>query len=305
MRFRKFLLAGALGLVASLLAGTALAQTTTSGAIQGSVTDEASGAPMLLVTVVASSPALQGTQSEFTDASGQFFMSNLPPGVYNLLFIYGDAKVKRDNIEVGVGKVTVANAKINTQSTEVITVKERAPTIDAGSTKQGTTIGTDYLKNVPSRVRTWSGVLSAAAGSQADALGTSFSGSTSIENNYVVDGMNVTGVTLGAGFPTQGSQVLSNFIQEIEVITGGYNAEFGRSTGGVVNVVTKTGSNEFHGSVFANVDAFNASVEPLAFLGTALRADSKFPKAIDFGFDLGGPIIKDKLWFYVGFAPVL
>ncbi len=305
MRLRKNLLAGALGLVALLIAGTAGAQTTTAGAIQGTVTDEATGVPMLLVTVVASSPALQGTQSEFTDASGQYFMSNLPPGTYSLLFIYGDAKVKRDNVEVGVGKVTVANAKINTQSTEVITVKEKAPTIDAGSTTQGTTIGTDYIKNVPSRGRTWAGVLQAAAGSQGDAYGVSFSGSTSVENNYVVDGLNTTGVTMGAGFPTQGSQVLNNFIQEIEVITGGYNAEFGRSTGGVVNVVTKTGSNEFHGSVFANVNAFNASIDPVSVVGSPLREVDKLPTQLDFGFDLGGPIIKDKLWFYVGFAPVI
>src|SRR5437870_5507554 len=133
MQLRKTLLAGALSFVALLIAGQANAQTTTAGAIQGTVTDEASGVPMHHVTVVASSPALQGTQSEFTDASGQFFMSNLPSGSYSLLFIYGDAKVKRDNVEVGIGKVTVVNAKINTQSTEVITVKERAPTIDAGS----------------------------------------------------------------------------------------------------------------------------------------------------------------------------
>jgi outer membrane receptor protein involved in Fe transport len=304
MRLRKLISACALSLVA-LLAGTASAQTTTTGAIQGSVTEDASGVPMLLVTVVASSPALQGTQSEFTDAAGQYFMSNLPPGTYSLLFIYGDSKVKRDNVEVGLGKVTVANAKINTQATEVITVHEKAPTIDAGSTKQGTTIQQDYLKNVPNAGRTWAGVLQAAAGSQGDALGTSFSGSTSIENNYVVDGLNTSGVTLGQGFPTQGSQVLNNFISEIEVITGGYNAEFGRSTGGVVNVITKTGSNEFHGSVFANVNAFNAKPDHLAVVGSPLRGESDIPTQTDFGFDLGGPIIKDKLWFYVGFAPVI
>ena len=305
MHLRRILPASALGLVALLCAGKAGAQATTSGAIQGSVTDEATSQPMLLVTVVASSPNLQGTQSEFTDASGQFFMSNLPPGAYSLLFIYGDSKVKRDNVEVGVGKTTVVNAKINTQASEVITVKERAPTIDAGSSKQGTTIEKDYIKNIPNRGRTWAGVLGAAGGAQGDQYGTSFSGSTSIENNYVVDGLNTSGITLGQGFPTQGSQVLNNFIQEIEVITGGYNAEFGRSTGGVVNVVTKTGSNEFHGSVFGNVNAFNANIEPIVTAGNSINLVNDSPVDVDFGFDLGGPIIKDKLWFYVGFAPTI
>jgi outer membrane receptor protein involved in Fe transport len=305
MRLPRILSVGALGLVA-LLASPARAQTTTAGAIQGTVSDEVTRAPILLVTVVASSPALQGTQSEFTDASGSYFMSNLPPGSYSLLFIYGEAKVRRDNIDVGVGKVTMANANINTQAPEMITITQRAPIIDSGSSKQGVTVGPDYLKNVPSRARTWSGALTAAAGSQADStIGVGFSGSGGLENNYVVDGLNTTGVTMGQGFPTQGSQVLNNFIQEIEVITGGYNAEFGRSTGGVVNVVTKTGSNELHGSVFANVNPINARIEPIATIGSALRRIDDYPTTLDFGFDLGGPILKDKLWFYVGFAPVI
>jgi hypothetical protein len=303
MRLKRIISLGALSL-ALLVATTASAQVQT-GSIQGTVTDETTGVPMLLVTVVASSPALQGTQSEFTDDSGQYFMSNIPTGRYSLLFIYGDAKVKRENVDVGVGKTTVVNAKINTQSTgEVITIKEKAPTIDAGSTKQGTTLNQDYMKNIPGG-RTWQGILGAAAGSQGDQYGTSFSGSTSVENSYVVDGINTSGVTLGAGTPTLGASVINNFIQEIEVITGGYNAEFGRSTGGVVNVVTKTGSNEFHGSVFANVQALHAAVDPVVEQGVAQRVTFDPRDTVDFGFELGGPIIKDRLWFYVGFAPQL
>src|SRR5262249_29858137 len=152
--------------------------------------------PMLLVTVVASSSSLQGQQSEFTDQSGQFLITNLPPGNYSLLFVYGDAKVKRDNVEVSVGKLTVANARINMQAAETIVRTERAPAIDAGSGKQGATIEKDYITNVPTRGRTWAGVLTAAGGAAPDAYGTSFSGSTSIENNYVVDGLNTSGVTL-------------------------------------------------------------------------------------------------------------
>jgi hypothetical protein len=303
MRLRQKFGLGALML--ALLASTASAQGVT-GAIKGTVTDETTGVPLLLVTVVATSPALQGQQSEFTDAAGQFFMSNLPPGTYSLLFIYGDAKVKRENIEVGLGKETVVNGKINTQATgEVITIREKAPTIDAGSTKQGTTIQQDYLKHVPNRGRTYSGVLGAAAGSQGDTYGVGFSGSTSVENTYVVDGVNTTGVTMGANFPTEGSQVVNNFIQEIEVITGGYNAEFGRSTGGVVNVITKTGSNEFHGSVFGNVTALSGSTDSISAAGSAIRAQQAQPREFDFGFEVGGPIIKDRLWFYVGFAPFM
>ena len=302
MRIRWLSAIGALGL--AMYSGRADAQVQT-GSIQGTVVDENVGTPLALVTVVAASPALQGTQSEFSDDGGQFFLTNLPPGQYSLVFIYGEAKVKRENVDVSVGKTTVVNARMNTGSATEILIVERAPTVDSGSTKQGVTMDQGYIKNIPTNGRTWQGLLGAAAGSQGDQYGTSFSGSTSVENIYVVDGVNTSGVTLGAGFPTQGSAVLNNFIQEIEVITGGYNAEFGRSTGGVVNVVTKTGSNEFHGSVFANVQALNAAIEPVSVEDSAIRGDAHLPTIVDFGFELGGPIIKDRLWFYVGFAPII
>ncbi len=291
--------------IAALVASSANAQSTTSGAISGVVTDKATGQPMLLVTVVATSPALQsggGQVSEFTDASGQYFISNLPPGRYSLLFVYGEAKTRRENIDIFIGKTITANAQIDTsQTATVVIVKEKAPTIDRDSTKQGLNLGTDYTKNVPTRGRTYEGAIGAAPGAQGDLYGVSFSGSSSLENSYVVDGINTTGLTFG----TVGSPLLNNFIQEIEVITGGYNAEFGRSTGGVVNVVTKTGSNEFHGSVWANVAPFEATRERVFNAGSALSSAFELGTELDFGFDLGGPIVKDKVWFYVGFAPVI
>ena len=301
MRLTNLTAVTVLGLAGLLFAPAAKAQSTTTGAVQGTVSDEATGVPMLLVTVFATSPSLQGQASEFTDASGQFFISNLPPGNYSLLFIYGDAKVRRDNVEVRTGAVTSVNAKINQQATEIVTIKERAPAIDAGSTKQGSTLQQDYLKNVPNRGRTYDQVLGAAGGAQADLYGTGLSGSQSVENSYIVDGVNTTGLKYG----DVQSPVLNNFIQEIEIITGGYNAEFGRSTGGVVNVVTKTGSNEFHGSLWANVKPFEAKRDSVQSAAVAIRPQRALDADLDFGFDVGGPIIKDKLWFYVGFAPYI
>jgi len=294
---------GAFGIALLVMAGTAHAQST-SGAIQGVITDEAAGGTALPgVTVIATSPALQGEATEASDDAGSYYISNLPPGTYLLTFVYGEITVRRENVIVYLGKVTPVNAKINTAKVggEVITITTKTPTIDAGSTKQGTTIGQDYTKNVPLRGRTYEGALGATPGSQGDLYGFSFSGSTSVENNYVVDGINTTGLTYG----TVGSPLLNNFIQEIEVITGGYNAEFGRATGGVVNVVTKTGSNEFHGSVWANVTPFEGDRDRIFRAGSALSAQSRLGTELDFGFELGGPIIKDKVWFYVGFAPIV
>jgi len=103
------------------------------------VTDKATGQPMLLVTVVATSPALQtggGQVSEFTDASGQYFISSLPPGQYSLLFVYGEAKTRRENVTVRLGATIQVNATIDTsQTATIVVVKERPPTVDQDSIK--------------------------------------------------------------------------------------------------------------------------------------------------------------------------
>jgi outer membrane receptor protein involved in Fe transport len=288
-----------------LAAGVASAQTTT-GAVQGRVVDASTGDPIPGVTVIATSPSLQGAQAEISDETGAYFIGSLPPGIYEVTFLYLELEVRRTGVQVSVGSTTPVHAKIDTtqsKAQEVIYINEKAPAIDLGSGKRGVKIGKDYLDNIPQAGRDYQGVLGAAAGSQGDLMGVSFSGSTSLENHYTIDGLNTTGLTNGS----VGSTLLTNFIEEIEVITGGYDAEFGRSTGGVVNVVTKTGSNDFHGSVWFNVapGILEAGGGGIDTAGSALSAGSSLDYDMDFGFDLGGPIVKDRLWFYVGFAPIL
>jgi hypothetical protein len=304
MKQTALIIIGGLGLVA-LVAQPARAQLGTTGVIAGSVKDDANGAALAGVTVVATSPALQGTAAELTDEGGQYTITNLPSGKYEVTFYYSDITVRRTGIDVQVGKTVPVHVRVNTGQAggEVITIEEKAPSIDVGSTKQGITVDQDYMRNIPLPGRTFEGALSGAAGSQGDALGISFSGSTSLENSYIIDGINTTGLSFG----TVGSPILNNFIQEQEVITGGYDAEFGRSTGGVVNVVTKSGSNEFHGTVFSAFEPSQLHLDrtEVPTSSAAIREERVPNYYLDFGFDLGGPIIKDKLWFYVGFAPVI
>jgi hypothetical protein len=300
MKRNTLFLVASLGLGVVALANPAFAQTTTTGAVKGRVTDKATGSGLGDVTVVATSPVLQGSASELTDSSGEYQLTNLPPGLYEVVFYYGEIKIRQPNVTVQTGSVTPVYVKIDTAAGQQdIVVDQKAPSIDVGSAKQGVKITPEYTKNVPVRGRTYEGVLGSAGGAQGDRFGISFSGSTSVENNYVIDGINTTGLTYG----TVGSPLINDFIQEIEVITGGYNAEFGRSTGGVVNVVTKSGGNEFHGTVFANLTPFQAKGDRVFVAGTAISAETSLDYQLDFGFDLGGPIIKDKVWFYVAFAP--
>ncbi len=280
----------------------ARAQSPTTGAIQGVVTDSKTGDALPGVTIIVTASGVS-TQSTITDERGAYKIANLPPGTYLVTFYYLDVTIERSDIIVGVQKTTPVYLKMGggDGKGEVVRIEGHAPTIDPTSTQQGITIDKDYLKNIPVPGRTFESALGAAPGSQGDILGVAFSGSTSLENQYYVDGVNTTGLTFG----TVGSPVINDFIEEIEIITGGYNAEFGRATGGVINVVTKSGSNEFKGSVFGyfqpGIFTFNSENTPVNAASIDTIANTVYDA--DFGFEMGGPIIKDKLWFYVGFAP--
>jgi outer membrane receptor protein involved in Fe transport len=301
MRFNR--LHTALALAGWLLAaGTARAQDSTTGAVRGQVRDQSSGEPVIGATVVASGPALQGTQATITDETGQYFIANLPPGTYQIAIYYADAQFSRTNVLIQLGKLAKVNIGINTQANagETIVIQGRAPLIDQQSTKTGTTITSDYTANVPTG-RTFGAVLGAAGGSQDDLYGTSVGGSTSVENTYIVEGINTTDPALGL----LSTNLPNEFVQETEVITGGYNAEFGRSTGGVINVITKSGSNDLHGSVFGywTPGALVADEKPSPRAGTSIDREENLANRFDVGAEVGGPIIKDRLWFHAGINP--
>ena len=291
----------ALGLVILLWSSLVFAQSATTGAIYGVVTDIDTGDALPGVTIVVSS-ATGVSQTAITDEKGTYRITELYPSEYLVTFYYLDATVER-KVPVGVQKVTPVYQKIDTKQVkgEVVRIEGKTPAIDPTSTAQGITIDKDYLKNIPVPGRSFEGALGAAAGSQGDVLGVACSGSTSLENQYSVDGVNTTGLSYG----TVGSPIINDFIEEIEIITGGYNAEYGRATGGIVNVVTKSGSNEFKGSVFGTWQPgfLTAQAERAPRNASSLDITADIGYRADFGFELGGPIIKDKLWFFVGFAP--
>jgi len=282
----------------------ARAQSTTTGAIQGRVTDEKTGEPLVGITVIASSPALHDPQTDLTDETGAYKITSLLPGEYTVTFYADKLTVKHDHVSVGPDKVTAVFQRIAFYSAAtVIEIHDPPPQIDPTSTKRVYIEDEAYLRNIPQPGRTADAAAGAAAGAQNDGVGSAFSGSTSLENRYLVDGIDITGLTLG----TVGTPVLNDFVQEIEVITGGYNAEYGRATGGIVNIVTKTGTNTLRGSVFGYLTpgflTAPAKTTPVNASSIDVVADRAY--AGDFGFDLGGPIVRDHLWFYVGLAPSL
>ncbi len=312
-KISKVLMATALGTLA--VTGTSLIEDQTAraqgsatvGSLRGQIRDKgASGEAAIGATVVATSPALQGEQVVITDENGAYFITSLPPGVYTLTVYYNDATFSRGNVLIQIGKEAVVNVTVDSGAAsgkpkgEVINIQGTAPIIDQGSTKTGITITDDYTRNIPTG-RTFGGVMGAAAGGQDDFYGVSLGGATSLENIYIVEGLNTTDTAFGE----ISSNLPNEFISETEVITGGYNAEYGRATGGIVNVVTKQGSNELRGSVFGyyRPGALVADAVEINREGDAIDTKSDLDYQWDLGAEVGGPIIKDKLWFHVGFNP--
>jgi len=306
--FQAFIALGVLGGVQLLHVTEVRAQSSaTVGSLRGVLKDKSTGEAAVGATVVATSPALVGEQVVITDETGQYFITSLPPGIYTLTIYYNNQPFSRPNVLIQLGKEAVVNVTVDSAVAagkagpgEVIQLEGRAPIIDQGSTKTGFTVTDDYTRNVPTG-RTFAGVLGSAAGSQGDQFGTSFAGATSAENVFVVEGLNTT----DTGFGGVSTNLPNEFISETEVITGGYNAEFGRATGGIVNVITKTGSNEFRGSVFGyfTPGALVSDAQTIQREGSAIDSKSDLKLNYDVGAEVGGPLIKDKLWFHVGFNP--
>ncbi len=311
--FKAFMAVGLLAGPSSLLHSTdASAQTVTAGALRGEIKDKAANNEGAAgATVVATSASLQGEQVVLTDEKGLYFINALPPGIYTLTIYYSDRTFSRGNVQIQIGKEVVVNVTVDSAAKqsggggkegkgEIIEIQGSAPIIDQGSTKIGVTLTDDYTRNIPT-ARTFGGVIGQAAGSQGDIYGTSIAGATSGENTYIVEGIN----TSDTGFGGLSSNLPNEFIQETEVITGGYNAEYGRATGGIINVVTKSGSNEFKGSVFGyyKPGAFVSGAKTVQREGGSIDSANNLNYNYDLGAELGGPIIKDKLWFHVGVNP--
>ena len=282
----------------------ALAQSSsTVGGARGVIRDKATREPAAGATVVATAASLVGEQVVLTDENGQYFISSLPPGVYTLTIHYLDQKSVRGDVLVQVGKEALVNVTVDSSTAkgEIVVIRDRRmPLIDHGSPKISLTVTEDYTRHVPTG-GTFGAVLGAVQGAQADRYGTSLGGATSVENVYLVEGINTT----DTGFGGLSSNLPNEFVAETEVITGGYNPEFGRATGGIVSVVTKSGGNELSGSVFGTLrpGALVSGAKVIEREGSSIDNKTDLDYAWDMGAEIGGPIVKDRLWFHVGFNP--
>jgi hypothetical protein len=282
--------------------------------ITGTVQDASSKAPLPDVVVTATSPALQGEQLVVTDGTGQYRIPQLPPGDYTLrLEKEGYKPYARSAMALRVGSTVRVNISLlpETLQSEEIVIVERAPTVDVGSAQTGIAVGSEFVSRIAlsppsvkgSATRSFESMAEVAPTAHSDTYGMSISGTTSPENQYVIDGVSVN----DPGFGVIGTPLSVEFVKEVNVITGGYLPEYGRATGGVLDVATKSGSNEFHGSVFTSFTpgGLEGPRRLVKREAQTITLASSLSSVRDFGAELGGPILQDKLWFYAGVSPSL
>jgi hypothetical protein len=306
-RAAHLLPAVSVAVVGVLAAAPAVAQG--SAVLTGTIVDSATKRPIADAVVTLTSAALQGEQTVVTDKSGSYRIPNLPPGNYSLR-LEGDGykPYSRGGITLRLDSTIRVNAELLPEGikAEEVVVVGKAPTVDVGSSSTGVTLNQDFVSRIALNApggksaasRSFESLAATAPGAAGDTYGVSIAGTTSPENAFVIDGVSVNDPAFGI----LGTPLSVEFVKELGVITGGYLPEYGKSIGGIFDVVTKTGSNEFHGSAWFNVTpgATEGPRTPVKSAASVITVAPSISSLRDFGADIGGPIIKDKLWFYAG-----
>jgi len=292
---KKFLKLFLLSLVIMLLlVDQGFAQKKT-GTIRGIVKD-VQGEPLPGVAVELKGEALMGTRSATTDAGGEFRFIALPIGAnYEVVFaLQGFQSVSRKELRVSIGGTIVLDIVLNPAALqEERTVIATSPLVDVAKSSFSSTYDAKTLDTLPTRRYTFFDMVQASPGitaNSAESSRQSAFGSEVKSNAYYINGIDISAPSTGAAWPWP----MPDIIQELEVTGVGAPAEYGNFEGAVINVVSKSGSNTFHGGV-------KYYLQPSWLTGNN-TPDKKWPFHRDHWhdaiFQLGGPIIKDKLWFY-------
>src|SRR6476659_7677828 len=325
-----------LALVLALIAlavGPALAQETTAG-IQGTVRD-ATGGSVAGATVEVSGPSLIGIRKVNTDDAGAYRIAALPPGVYTMVVTAKGFRTSRSGgLDLQVGRMPSLDVRLEVGAVaETVEVTGEAPLVDITQSKVSVTVSKEVMDNMP-KGRSFQSLIPLAPGARLEPLqsgtattgsgfgGYQIDGASDSENVYMIDGVNITNIQSGG----VGKSFQMDMIQEAQIKSSSFEAEHGGALGGVINVVPKRGSNDWHGSIFSYLrsNAFNANNRD-----RVLRANPTLPSAVtsvsgacattqtcrldaapeyymenkdqetivEPGVEIGGPVWKNKLWY--------
>jgi hypothetical protein len=314
----------AFALLLLLASAIAVAQEQTAS-LEGVITDQ-SGAALPGVTVEAVNTRGQRFSTQ-SDTSGRYRFPSITPGMYTITAtLAGMQKATVRNTEVTLGATPKVDLSMKlAQVAESITVSAEAPIVDVTSSATATSVRSETFDRLP-KGRDFTSLVTQSPGTNNDpkAGGITVDGASGSENKYIMDGVDTTEPRTGVS----GKVLITDFVDEIQVKSAGYQAEYGGAIGGVINVITKTGTNDFKGSV-------GAYYTPRAFGGVGgggcgagsgtgggacglptLQISAADPNASEYvtfprdthktiepGFTIGGPILRDRLWFFGAYEP--
>jgi hypothetical protein len=349
-------------LVATLFVATTFAQETTAG-LQGTVKDS-SGAVLAKASVEVTSAALQGIKKVETDSAGYYRFANLPPGDYDITVTANGFKtLKQGGVHLIAGSLPSIDLSMQVGGAEqTVEVSAAPPIVDVTQSKVQTSVSGEILDTIP-KGRSFQSVIGFAPGARQEPLqssrtdqgrlnGYQIDGASDAENVYMSEGLNITSI-YGGGV---GAQVPMEFIQEVQVKSSSFEAEYGGANGGVINAIQKRGGPQWHGSIFtyyrgdpitANDQCINRMVGTVQGSGCGLRNvvgtstntgslgtvdtatgttwtagpffwNNRNPAPTEYyvakqdkwstlepGFEIGGPLFKDRLWLFSSYVPTL
>ncbi|MCK6684691.1 MAG: TonB-dependent receptor [Thermoanaerobaculia bacterium] len=282
-----------LALLLSWVPSVAFAQTT--GELTGRVMDS-TNVPIAGALVEVKSPALIRPRQTGTDKEGRYRFQLLPPGTYEVMArMTGFVDAIRTDIRIPLGETITVPMTLTVTATASVEVDTTPPLLDVENAKAGITVNQKVLQNLPLG-RNYASAAALVPGTGTDALGPTFYGASSLENSYQIDGLNTTAVKRGG----QGKSVPLEFAQEVEIRSGGYEAEYGKALGGNINLLTKSGGPQFTGNMFGYFtnESMSAADQHEADR-LAVRAPAvELPRQYDVGLSLGGPLFRDRIWFF-------
>jgi outer membrane receptor for ferrienterochelin and colicin len=288
------------GFVVAVLLGlspAAFGQGTQTGTLSGTVMDQG-GLVLPGVTVTASSASLQGVRSTVTDENGRYSIPGLPPGTYSVRYeLQGMGPVIRQNTVVPLGGVAVVDATMGVASlSETVTVTAETPSVLATPTAVTNLTAREVdvlpIGRTPARIAEFAPGLTDNTPNVGQVT---ISGAFAYDNVFMIDGVDVNDNLFG----TSNNLYIEDAIEETQILTSGISAEYGRFSGGVINLVTKRGGNDFSGSVRVNLTNPSWSKEtPLEESRGTERLDTL---SKNYEGTLGGPVVRDRLWFFSAF----
>src|ERR1700732_3157388 len=305
-----------LAVVVALAPCVSAQESAAKGSLNGTVVDSTGGA---IVGAQTTLTGPQGSQSQVTNGQGTFIYQDLIPGTYRVrIEMKGFRAAEVPDVTINVGRISAIRVQLEPGSvTSTVEVVSSAVTVDTTSTAVATNLNDDFYQKLPVQ-RGVAGLFYLApgvvSGGGTGGANPSIGGATGLENLYIADGVSITDTAFGGlglfsrVYGSVGTGINLTFIKEVQIKTGSIQSQYGGATGGVVQIVTKSGGNQYHG-------ALAGYAQPNQFEATRLNPDNfnlanPFGRLVhnstaDISGEFGGPVpvLKDKLFFFGSFDP--